>query len=87
MTQNADQAGDIVARAYNIPPEVARAAVRNLTTCRTEGVPYWDSGDFNMASMLRMVELQRGIGGLRGEIDLAKMIDDSFLPDDLRGRR
>jgi NitT/TauT family transport system substrate-binding protein len=87
MHQDPDAAGDIVARAYNIPPEVGRSAVRALTSSRTEGVPYWGPGNFNMASMERMVELQRGIGGLSGEIDLARMIDQRFLPEDLRSSR
>jgi NitT/TauT family transport system substrate-binding protein len=87
MTQNPDAAGDIVARAYNVAPEVGRSAVRTLTTSRTEGVAYWGPGDFNMASLNRMVELQRGIGGLTGEINLPAMIDTRFLPDDLRAPR
>jgi NitT/TauT family transport system substrate-binding protein len=87
MHQNPDEAGDIVARAYNLPSEVGRSAVRTLTASRTEGVPYWGPGSFNMASMERMVQLQRGIGGLSGEIDLARMIDEQFLPEDLRTRR
>jgi NitT/TauT family transport system substrate-binding protein len=87
MQQNPDQAGDIVARAYNVAPEVGRSAVRSLAASRTEGVPYWGPGNFDMAAMQRMVDLQRGIGGLTGEIDLARMIDTRFLPDDLRAPR
>lgn len=87
MHQDPDTAGDIVARAYNVAPEVGRSAVRALTASRTEGVPYWGPGNFDMGSMQRMVELQRGIGGLAGEINLPGMIDTSFLPEDLRAPR
>ena len=87
MHQDPDAAGDIVARAYNVAPEVGRSAVRALTASRTEGVPYWGPGNFDMRSMQRMVELQRGIGGLTGEINLPGMIDTSFLPEDLRAPR
>jgi NitT/TauT family transport system substrate-binding protein len=87
MAANPDEAGDIVARAYNVAPEVGRSAVRTLTASRTEEVPYWGPGSFNMAAMERMVELQRGIGGLTGAIDLRAMIDTRFLPDDLRALR
>jgi NitT/TauT family transport system substrate-binding protein len=34
--------------------------------------------------MKRMVEVQRMVGALGGEVDLAKMIDTRFLPDDIR---
>lgn len=87
MHENPDAAGDMVARAYNVAPEVGRSAVRALTASRTEGVPYWGAGDFNMASLNRMVELQRGIGGLTGEFNLSAMIDTRFLPEDLRAAR
>lgn len=87
MHQNPDEAGDIIARAYNIPAEVARTVVRNLTTNRTQGVPYWGSGQFDMAGLERMVELQKSVGALTGNIDLSKMIDTRFLPEDIRALR
>jgi NitT/TauT family transport system substrate-binding protein len=87
MHQNPDEAGDIIARAYNIPAEVARKVVRNLTTNHTQGVPYWGSGQFDMAGLERMVELQKSVGALSGNIDLSKMIDTSFLPEDIRALR
>jgi len=31
-----------------------------------------------------MIEVQRMVGALSGEIDLAGMIDTRFLPDDIR---
>ena len=44
MIANPDEAGDIVAKDYNLAPAVARMAVRNLTTSKTDGVPYWGPG-------------------------------------------
>lgn len=87
MHQNPDEAGDIVARAYNIPPEVGRTVVRNLTRNLTDGTPYWGSGQFDMAGLERMIELQKSVGALTGEIDLKRMIDTSFLPEDIRDVR
>ena len=37
MIEHPDEAGDIVAKEFNITPEVARSAVRNLTTSTTQG--------------------------------------------------
>jgi NitT/TauT family transport system substrate-binding protein len=84
MHASPDEAGDIIAMHYNLEPEVARSAVRNLTSSRTKGIPYWGSGQFHLEGMKRMVEVQRMVGALSGDIDLAKMIDTRFLPDDIK---
>ena len=44
MIAHPDEAGDIVAKAYNIESAVGRAAVKNLTTSKTAGIPYWGPG-------------------------------------------
>ena len=84
MNANPDEAGDIVAKAYNIEPAVARSAVRSLTTSRTKGIPYWGNGQFHLDGMKRMMDVQKMVGAISGEFDLAKMIDISFLPDDIK---
>jgi NitT/TauT family transport system substrate-binding protein len=87
MHQNPDEAGDIVARHYNLSPEVARAAVRNLTSSRTQGVEYWGSGQFNMDGLRRMIEVQQGLGALGPNVDLDRIVDTQFLPEDIRRPR
>jgi NitT/TauT family transport system substrate-binding protein len=84
MHANPEDAGDIVAKHYNLEPEVARSAVRNLTASRTQGIPYWGSGQFHLDGMKRMVEVQRMVGALSGDINLSRMIDTRFLPDDIK---
>jgi NitT/TauT family transport system substrate-binding protein len=84
MHQNPDQAGDMVAKHYNLEPEVARSAVRNLTSSRTDGIAYWGSGQIHLEGLKRMIELQRGLGTIKGEVDYEKVIDTRFLPDDLK---
>jgi len=84
MIAHPDEAGDIVAKPFNITPEVARSAVRNLTTSMTEGVPYWGPGDFHLAGMKRIIEVQKSVGAITGDIDLSKIITTEFLPDDLK---
>jgi len=84
MYKNPDEAGDIVAKHYNLEPAVARSAVRNLTTSYTEGVPYWGPGQIHMDGLKRMIEVQRELGTIKGEVDFTKVIDTQFLPDDLK---
>ena len=84
MIANPDEAGDIVAKPFNITPEVARNAVRNLTKSYTQGIPYWGNGQIHLDGMKSIIEVQKSVGAITGEIDLAKMIDTQFLPDDIK---
>jgi NitT/TauT family transport system substrate-binding protein len=83
MYKNPDEAGDIVAQHYNLEPAIARAAVRNLTSSRTNGIPYWGTGQIHLAGLKRMIEVQRMVGAIKGEVDFDKIIDTQFLPDDI----
>ncbi|NDH54366.1 MAG: hypothetical protein EBY24_20860, partial [Betaproteobacteria bacterium] len=87
MVDKPEEAGEIVAKHYNLSKEVAVASVRNLTTSRTQGVEYWGSGQFNLDGLRRMVDLQKSVGALTGDIDLARIIDTQFLPEDIRKPR
>jgi NitT/TauT family transport system substrate-binding protein len=87
MKEHPDEAGDIVAKQYNLEPEVARSAVRNLTTSMTRGVPYWGDGQIHLDGLKRMIEAQRSVGAITGEVDYSKLVDTRFLPDDLKAIR
>lgn len=84
MYANPDEAGDIIAKAYNLTPEVGRSAVRALVNANTDGVPYWGSGQFHLGGLKAMIEVQRSVGAISGEVDLSKIIDTQFLPEDIR---
>jgi NitT/TauT family transport system substrate-binding protein len=84
MIANPDEAGDIVAKPFNITPEVARNAVRNLTKSFTNGIPYWGNGQIHLEGMKRIIEVQKSVGAIQGDFDLEQMIDTSFLPDDIK---
>jgi NitT/TauT family transport system substrate-binding protein len=84
MKEHPDEAGDIVAKQYNLEPEVARAAVRNLAASTTKGVPYWGDGQIHLEGLKRMIEAQRSVGAITGEVDYNKLVDTRFLPDDIK---
>jgi len=84
MKSNPDEAGDIVAKAYNLDRDVARSAVRSLTTSVTKGVPYWGEGQIQLEGLKRMIDAQRAVGAITGDVDWAKLIDTQFLPNDLK---
>jgi len=87
MREHPDEAAEIVAKQYNIDVAVAKSAVRNLTTSTTKGVPYWGEGEIHLDGLKRMIEAQRSVGAINGEVDYAKIIDTRFLPDDLKALR
>lgn len=84
MEANPDEAGDIVAKAYNLDVDVARSAIKFLTTSKTEGIAYWGTGQFHVAGLKRIIEVQKSVGALTGEIDVMKYVDTRFLPDDIK---
>ena len=84
MKANPDEAGDIVAKAYNLDREVARSAVRSLTTSVTKGVPYWGEGQIQLEGLKRTIEAQKAVGAISGDVDWGKLIDTQFLPNDLK---
>jgi len=84
MKDHPDEAAEIVAKQYNLEPEVAKSAVRNLVNAKTQGVPYWGQGEIHLEGLKRMIEAQRSVGAITGEVDYAKIIDTRFLPDDLK---
>ena len=87
MREHPDEAAEIVAKQYNIEPAVARSSIRNLTTSMTKGVPYWGEGAIHLEGLKRMIEAQRSVGAITGEVDYNKIIDTRFLPDDLKALR
>jgi NitT/TauT family transport system substrate-binding protein len=78
-----DDAAVIVAKAYNLDLAVAKQAIRNLTQPAKPGaLPYWGAGRFDLAGMDRMIEAQKAVGALRGNVDWKRIIDRRFLPPD-----
>ena len=84
MKEHPDEAAEIVAKQYNLEPEVAHSAVRNLVDAKTQGVPYWGEGEIHLDGLKRMIEAQRSVGAITGDVDYSKIIDTRFLPDDLK---
>ena len=48
------------------------------------GVKYWSAGEINLKAMNEMMRAQKIVGALKDDPDWGKIIDESFLPDDLR---
>ncbi|HWK47784.1 MAG TPA: ABC transporter substrate-binding protein [Stellaceae bacterium] len=81
-----DEAGDIVAEAYKIEPDVARRAVHDLIGDGVGDVPYFGEGNFHPDSLKRMLDLQIQIGAVQAPADISGIIDEQFLPEDLKSK-
>lgn len=82
IRSNPDEAAAILAREYKIDPGQAREAIANILAVK--GV-YWSEGDFDyegMETMVRGLQLVKAIQP--GAFDWSKVVDESFLPADLR---
>jgi NitT/TauT family transport system substrate-binding protein len=87
MSTHPDEAADIVAKAYNLDVEVARSTINNLVAPSKSGVPYWSAGNFDFAGMDRMIRAQKLVGALSGDVEWSKIVDESFLADDLKTKK
>ena len=85
MYANPKESAAIIAKAYNLEAPVAEATVRNLLASEKKGgVPYWGPGDIRIDTMDNMIRAQKIVGAMQGDADWTKLIDESFLPDDLK---
>jgi len=79
MRQHIDTAAKTYAKDWNIPEAQAKEVMHNLFAAN-----YWSRGDFNMKALDVLVSGMGMTGALKGPVDFAKLIDKSFLPEDLR---
>jgi NitT/TauT family transport system substrate-binding protein len=88
MYANPKESAVIIAKAYNLEVPVAEATVRNLLASEKKGgVPYWGPGDIRIDTMDNMIRAQKIVGAMTGDADWSKLIDESFLPDDLKSKK
>jgi NitT/TauT family transport system substrate-binding protein len=88
MRSNRDEAVPIIAKAYKTDPAAIKAIVDNmLDHGSVKGVPYWGEGDLNYDDLNNMVNAMRLVGVVQGDVDWSKLVDESFLPDDLKSKK
>jgi NitT/TauT family transport system substrate-binding protein len=85
MYANPDESADIIAKVYNLDTAIAHSALKNLLESHAKsGVKYWSGGEINLKAMNEMMRAQKIVGALKDDPDWSKVIDESFLPDDLK---
>lgn len=76
-----DGTAKLIAQSYKLDPVIAQKAIANMV-----GPRMWSAGNFDMTELERAVDALRLVGEVKGDVDLAKLVDKSFLPADLQGK-
>lgn len=77
---NPKDAAKLLSETYDkLPLAVAESAVMNNVA-----IKYWGRGGFEYAAMDEMLKALKIVGALKGEVDWKKMVDASFLPEELK---
>lgn len=88
MYENPDEAAKLIAPAYDLEVAVVQEILHNLIdSTEAAGVPYWGEGALVYEPMDNMIQAQKDVGAISGDIDWSTMVDESFLPDDLKSKK
>ena len=78
--ENVDEAGEILARAYDLDVDIAKAAMKNVAE-----MEYWSRGDFEFDGMDNMVKGLVLVDAIPDEpIDWSTLVTEDYLPEELR---
>jgi NitT/TauT family transport system substrate-binding protein len=78
IIKNPDESAEIIAKAYNGDPKLYREVIKHFVE-----INYFGDGRLNYKGMDRMAEGMQLVGTLKAAPDWKKMVDPSFLPQDL----
>jgi len=85
MNANPRESAEILARPYKGDVDVAEAVIKKLLKKETSAqLPYWGAGEIYLPTLVNILHGQKLLGIDEGTINWAKIIDQSFLPADLR---
>ena len=85
---NPKEAAKLIAPEYNLDTETTYEILVNLiNSTKSSGVPYWGTGQILYEPMNNMIKAQKDVGALSGDVDWSKIVDESFLADDLKTKK
>lgn len=85
---NPFEAAKLIAPAYNLDVETTKDILLSLiASTNPSGVPYWGPGDIRYGPMDNMIKVEKEMGSITGDVNWADLVDESFLPQDLRSKK
>ena len=86
MKTNPKEAAQIIATVYKMDPAVIENAIRQ-TGVTVDGTTYWGPGRIDYKGLDNMIRAQKLVGAVKGDVDWSKIVDESFLPEDLKSKK
>jgi NitT/TauT family transport system substrate-binding protein len=78
-----DEAAELLSKVYApMTPAEVKAMIEELVKEK-----FWGEGDIRLEPLKNTLEVMKYVGLVKGDVDLGKMIDTSFLPKDLQAIR
>ena len=86
--KNPAEAAKLIAPEYKLEVAVTQEILENLiASTAAVGVPYWGPGNIVYPPMDNMIQVEKDAGGLEGDVVWSQLVDESFLPDDLKAKK
>lgn len=86
MNAHPKEAAAIIASVYKMDAPVIEKAIKN-TGVTVDGVSYWGPGKIHYQGLDNMIRAQKMVGAVKGDVDWSKIVDERFLPDDLKSKK
>ena len=85
MISNRQESAEIIARVYKLPPDAIKTVLDGLIDHPSKGgVTYFGLGDIRAEGMDRLIAGLKSINALDSEVPWRSLVDQSFLPEDLK---
>jgi NitT/TauT family transport system substrate-binding protein len=81
------QAAADIAKVYKTDPALIKKLLDQfIDQGAVDGVPFYGEGNINSKALQTAVDMSRLVGAVSGDIDINKIVDTSYLPDDLKAK-
>ena len=82
------EAARLIAPEYKLDVAVTQEILENLiASTKASGYPYWGPGDIRYEPMNNMINVEKSVGSIVGDVDWGTLVDERFLPDDLKSKK
>ena len=88
MLENPKEASEILAKTWKVDaPILEKVIVQLRDQGSVNGVAYWGEGKIELPALENILEGAMTTGEITEAFDVRKVIDESFLPDDLKSKK
>ena len=86
--EHPDDAAKLIAPVYDLDVGTTQEILHNLIdSTAASGVPYWGEGKLLYEPMDNMIQAQKDVGAIEGDVDWSTLVDEFFLPDNQKSKQ